>query len=92
MFIPSVMLLSVFISFVYIKTGRSILAGALVHMFSNLIGSQLLSSYTTEISMLIRYTNMLFFLGVAVFAVCSKKFRAETVAVIESIRQQDKNE
>ena len=92
MFIPSVMLLSVFVSFVYIKTGRSILAGALVHMFSNLIGSQLLSSYTTEISMLIRYTNMLFFLGVAVFAVCSKKFRAETVAVIESIRQQDKNE
>ena len=92
MFIPSVMLLSVFVSFVYIKTGRSILAGALVHMFSNLIGSQLLSSYTTEISMLIRYTNMLFFLGVAVFAVCSKKFRAETAAVIESIRQQDKNE
>ena len=92
MFIPSVILLSVFVSFVYIKTGRSILAGALVHMFSNLIGSQLLSSYTTEISMLIRYTNMLFFLGVAVFAVCSKQFRAETASVIESIRQQDKKE
>lgn len=30
------------------KTNRSVLAGALVHMFSNLTGSQLLSSYTTE--------------------------------------------
>jgi membrane protease YdiL (CAAX protease family) len=88
MFIPSVMMLSVFVSFVYVKTKRSILAGALVHMFSNLIGSQLLSSYTTEISMLIRYTNMLFFLGVIIYAVCSKKFKTETSAVIENIRRQ----
>ena len=88
MFIPSVMMLSVFVSFVYIKTNRSILAGALVHMFSNLFGSQLLSSYTTEISMLIRYTNMAFFLGVVVYAACSKKFRQEAQAVIDSIREQ----
>ena len=87
MFIPSVMMLSIFVSFVYIKTGRSILAGALVHMFSNMIGSQLLSSYTTEISMLIRYTNMAFFLVVAVYAVFSRRFKAETAAVIDSIRQ-----
>ena len=89
MFIPSVMLLSVFVSFVYIKTGRSILAGALVHMFSNLIGSQLLSSYTTEISMLIRYTNMAFFLGVALYAAFSGRFKEETAAVIDSIRRQE---
>ena len=89
MFIPSVMMLSVFVSFVYVKTNRSILAGALVHMFSNLIGSQLLSSYTTEISMLIRYTNMLFFLGVIIYAVCSKKFKKETAEVIECLRQQE---
>lgn len=57
MFIPSSMMLSFFVSFVYIKTKRSILAGALVHMFSNLLGSQLLSSYTTQISAVIRYTN-----------------------------------
>ncbi len=92
MFIPSVMLLSVYVSFVYVKTNRSILAGALVHMFSNLIGSQLLSSYTTEISMLIRYTNMLFFLAIAVYAACSRGFKAETDALIESIRQQCGNE
>ena len=87
MFIPSVMMLSVFVSLVYVKTNRSILAGALVHMFSNLIGSQLLASYTTEISMLIRYTNMLFFLGVIIYVVHSHKFKVETEAVIESIRQ-----
>ena len=89
MFIPSVMLLSVFVSFVYVKTNRSILAGALVHMFSNLIGSQLLSSYTTEISMLIRYTNMLFFLVIAVCASHSHEFKEETDALIESIKQQE---
>ena len=89
MFIPSVMMLSVFVSFVYVKTNRSILAGALVHMFSNLIGSQLLSSYTTEISMLIRYTNMLFFLGVIIYAACSHNFKKETAKVINIIRQQE---
>lgn len=89
MFVPSVMMLSVFVSFVYVKTRRSILAGALVHMFSNLIGSQLLSSYTTEISTLIRYTNMVFFLGVIIYAAASRKFRAETAEIISSIKQQE---
>ena len=88
MFIPSVMMLSVFVSFVYVKTGRSILAGALVHMFSNLIGSQLLSSYTTEISMLIRYTNMTFYLCVILYAAFSRKFRAEVAAVMDNIKKQ----
>ena len=89
MFIPSVMMLSVFVSFVYVKTGRSILAGALVHMLSNLIGSQLLSSYTTEISMLIRYMNMAFFLGVIIYVVTSRKFKDEAEDVIETIRRQE---
>ena len=89
MFIPSVMMLSVLVSFVYVKTGRSILAGALVHMFSNLIGSQLLSSYTTEISMLIRYVNMAFFLSVIIYTATSKRFKAEADAVMETIRNQE---
>ncbi|MCR4776524.1 MAG: CPBP family intramembrane metalloprotease [Saccharofermentans sp.] len=89
MFIPSVMMLSVFVSFVYVKTNRSILAGALVHMFSNLIGSQLLSSYTTEISMLIRYMNMAFFLGVIVYASLSRRFKKEAAAVIGRIKEQE---
>ena len=91
MFIPSVMMLSVFVSFVYVKTNRSILAGALVHMFSNLIGSQLLSSYTTQISMLIRYTNMAFFLGVILYSVFSRNFAEEVAAVIESIQNRKRN-
>ncbi len=89
MFIPSVMMLSVFVSFVYVKTDRSILAGALVHMFSNLFGSQLLSSYTTQMSMLIRYTNMAFFLGVIIYTACSRRFRTEVSSVIDGIRKQD---
>lgn len=89
MFIPSVMMLSVFVSFIYVKTDRSILAGALVHMFSNLAGSQLISSYTTEISMLIRYTNMAFFLGVIVYTALSRRFKEETSAVIGSIQKQE---
>ena len=92
MFIPSVMMLSVFVSFVYVKTDRSILAGALVHMFSNLIGSQLLAPYTTDISMLVRYTNMVFFLGVIVYAAFSSSFKEEAEAVIESIRKQEQED
>lgn len=89
MFIPSTMLLSFFVTFVYIKTKRSILAGALVHMFSNLIGSQLLAPYTTEISAVIRYTNMAFFGIVIFYAYCSKKFRRETVEQINRIKTEE---
>lgn len=77
MYIPSVMLFNFVVSFVYIKTKRSILAGALVHMFSNLLGSQLLSPYSTEISMTIRYTKMLFCGCLALYCIFSKKFKEE---------------
>lgn len=85
MFIPSVMMLSVWVSFVYIKTKRSILAGALVHMFSNLIGSQLLAPYTTDISMIIRYANMAFFAIIIVYVSFSKKFKNEVKEQIAEI-------
>ncbi|MBD5537417.1 MAG: CPBP family intramembrane metalloprotease [Lachnospiraceae bacterium] len=77
MYIPSVMLLNFAVSYVYIKTKRSILAGALVHMFGNLLGSQLLSPYSTEISMTIRYTKMLFCGCLALYCIFSKKFEEE---------------
>lgn len=89
MFIPSSMMLSFFVSFVYIKTKRSILAGALVHMFSNLLGSQLLSSYTTQISAVIRYTNMLFFAVIIVYTCCSRKFRDEVEEQISMIKMDE---
>lgn len=77
MMVPSLMLLSVFVSFVYIKTKRSILAGALVHMFGNLLGSQLLSPYSSEMSMLIRYVKMIFFIILMLYTIFSKKFKSE---------------
>lgn len=77
MYLPSVMLLNFAVSYVYIKTKRSILAGALVHMFGNLLGSQLLSPYSTEISMTIRYTKMLFCGCLALYCIFSKKFQEE---------------
>ena len=77
MYIPSVILLNFAVSYVYTKTKRSILAGALVHMFGNLLGSQLLSPYSTEISMTIRYTKMLFCGCLALYCIFSKKFKEE---------------
>lgn len=85
MFVPSVMMLSVWVSFVYIKTNRSILAGALVHMFSNLIGSQLLAPYTTDISMIIRYVNMVFFAIIILYVSFSEKFKNEVKEQIAEI-------
>lgn len=86
MFIPSVMMLSVWVTVVYIKTKRSILAGAMVHMFSNLLGSQLLASYTTEMGVLIRYVNMVFFAGVMLYAFFSKKFQKEVEEQISGLQ------
>lgn len=77
MYIPSVMLFNFAVSYVYIKTKRSILAGALVHMFSNLLGSQLLSPYSTEISMAIRYTKMFFCGCLALYCIFSRRFNDE---------------
>lgn len=77
MYIPSIMLLNFAVSYVYIKTKRSILAGALVHLFGNLLGSQLLSPYSTEISMTIRYTKMFFCGCLAAYCIFSTKFKKE---------------
>lgn len=77
MYVPSVMLLSVFVSFVYVKTKRSILAGALVHMLSNLLGSQLLSPYTTDIGTFIRYVKLAFFIIIVLYTCFSAKFKRE---------------
>lgn len=86
MYIPSVILLNFVVTFVYIKTKRSILAGALVHMFGNLLGSQLLSPYSTEISSTIRYVKMAFFIALVIYTIFSKKFKNEVAEQIESIQ------
>lgn len=79
MYIPAVMMSSVFVTFIYIKTKRSILAGALVHMFSNLLGSQLLAPYSVEVGVMIRYVNTIFFAIIAVYTLVSKKFKEEVI-------------
>lgn len=85
MYIPGVILLNFAVSYVYIKTKRSILAGAMVHMFGNLFGSQLLSPYSTEISMTIRYTKMIFCGCLAVYCMFSVKFKEEYNACISKL-------
>lgn len=77
MWIPEIIVFNFSVSFVYIKTKRSILAGALVHMFSNLLGSQLLSPYSAEMSMILRYTTMFFCGCLALYCIFSPKFREE---------------
>ena len=77
MYLPGIILLNFAVSYVYVKTKRSILAGALVHLFGNLLGSQLLSPYSTEISMTIRYTKMLFCGCIAAYCIFSPKLKKE---------------
>ncbi|MFT4145374.1 MAG: CPBP family intramembrane metalloprotease [Mobilitalea sp.] len=79
MYIPAVMLLNFAVSYVYVKTKRSILAGALVHMFGNLLGSQLISPYSIDISMTIRYTKMFFCSCLAIYCIFSPKFKTEFI-------------
>lgn len=50
----------------------------------------LLSSYTTEISAVIRYTNMFFFAVVIVYMCCSGKFRKEAEEQIDRIKTDEK--
>ena len=75
LFIPSTILLSFVVSFVYIETNRSILAGAMTHMMSNLLTNQLLMPTTTEMSTVIRYVHMFFCILIVFYTIFSKNFR-----------------
>ena len=83
LYIPAVMLLNFAVSFVYVKTNRSILAGAFVHMMGNLLGSQLLAPYSIEISMTIRYTKMFACGCLALYCIFSKRFKKEFARVMQ---------
>jgi membrane protease YdiL (CAAX protease family) len=89
MFVPSVMLLSVVVSFVYIKTKRSVLAGAMVHLFSNLLNSQMLSPYSVEMGMVIRYVKIVFCIVILVYTTTSKRFKDETAQQIGQIKSDE---
>lgn len=53
-------------------------------MFSNLLGSQLLTPYSTEISMTIRYTKMFFCGCLAFYCIFSKRFNEEYNDLMQS--------
>ncbi len=88
-YIPSVIVLNFVVTFVYIKTKRSILAGALVHMLGNLINSQLLSPYSVETGMAIRYVKILFCCMVIIYTFVSSKFKNEVDTQIKNIQFRD---
>lgn len=77
MWIPQIMIFNFSVSFVYVKTKRSVLAGALVHMFSNLLGSQMLSPCSPEMSVILRCTTVFFCGCLALYCIFSQKFKEE---------------
>ena len=86
MLIPYNMALSFVMSFVYINTNRSILAGAFVRMMSNFITSQLLIPYDAAFGGVIRNVHLATCVLVIVYTLISKDFKklaAETIADIE---------
>lgn len=77
LYMPSIIMLNFVVSFVYVKTKRSILAGALTHMFGNLLNSQLLSPYSVEVGMMIRVIKVIFCVCIALYCIFSKRFKKE---------------
>ncbi len=65
------------VSYVYVKTKRSVLAGALTYMFGNLLNSQLLSLYSVEVGMTIRVIKVIFCVCIAAYCILSKRFKKE---------------
>lgn len=90
MYIPWQLLISFIVTFVYIKTNRSILAGAFVHMFCNLLTSQLLSPTSADMRMVILYVSMVFYIIVIIYAVNSKTFKDEVQYQITQIKADEK--
>ena len=62
-----------------------------MHMFGNLTGSQLLASYTTEVGVLIRYANMVFFAIIILYVIFSRKFEKEVEEQIAMIKEGEEN-
>ncbi len=87
MFIPATILLSFVVSFVYLNTKRSILAGALVHMLFNLITSQILYPYTTQMGITIRYVSMFFCSLIVIYSLLSKGFKDISENEYRAIKQ-----
>ncbi len=89
LFIPETMLLSVVVSFVYINTDRSIMAGAFVHMMANFITSQLLSPYSADFGTVLRIIKMVFFSILTIYCMVSDRFKEKVRMQLETIKNSN---
>ena len=87
-FIPSTIVLCFVVTFVYIKTNRSAFAGAMVHMISNLAGSQLISPCDTSVSNVIRLVHISFCIVVIIYCLVSKRFKEDITTVKNEINSE----
>lgn len=89
LFIPSIILLTFIINFVYINTNRSILAAGFVHMMYNFFNIQLLFNYPIKLCVISQYVQILFGLIFVVYIVFSNKFKQKVDSEIEQIKSND---
>lgn len=87
MFVPSTMLLSVIISFVYIHTKRSVFAGAFVHMMCNFFTSQLLAPCGSNIATAMNWELCITGAALAVYCGLSKDFKRIFAGEMESFKK-----
>lgn len=91
LFIPAVILLSFVVTFVYINTQRSILAGSFVHLTSNFFCSQLLAPYSSATGTIIRTVSIVFSIALMLYALHSKKFKRVLEIEMNKIRSDEEN-
>ncbi|MCC0647061.1 CPBP family intramembrane metalloprotease [Clostridioides sp. ZZV15-6598] len=89
LFIPSTILLSFVITFVYINTHRSILAGGFVHMMCNFFTIQLCSYYSIEVYVITQYVKIIFCLILIIYIISSTKFKQKINSEIEQIKSDE---
>lgn len=89
LFIPSTILLSFIITFVYINTHRSILAGGFVHMMCNFFTIQLCSYYPIELYVITQYVEIIFCLILITYIISSTKFKNKIDSEIEQIKSDE---
>lgn len=88
LFIPRTMILSFVVSFVYLNTKRSILAGAFVHMMDNFFISQLIVPMPIKMRTTIFFVESAFCLLVMIYSLFSSKFKKTVAIELENIKTE----
>lgn len=87
-YLPATILLCFVVCIVYIKTNRSILAGATVHMLRNLLSSQLLSPISVEVSTVLKLVEIGVYLIITIYFIRSTTFKKQLETSIREIKAQ----